>query len=162
MIVVVMGVSGSGKSTVGALLAESLGCSFADADDFHSAENRDKMSRGIPLEDADRWPWLQTLRADMDAQRAQGLCRVYACSALRHAYREILGAGLPDVAFVHLHGSPELVAQRLAARKGHFSNPSLMESQFATLEAPEDAIVADIAQSPQDIVAQVLARLPGR
>ncbi|BAI74688.1 gluconokinase (plasmid) [Azospirillum sp. B510] len=163
MIVVVMGVAGCGKTTVGQMLAARLGCGFSDADSFHPPANVEKMRAGIALGDDDRWPWLAALRRAMDGWLAEGASHVVACSALRQVYREILSpAGEPKgtVVFVHLTGSPELIGRRLRARQGHYMNPALLESQFATLEAPEDAIVADVGRSPAEIVEDVLHRLP--
>lgn len=157
--VLVMGVSGCGKSTIGAMLAERLGLPFADADAFHPPENVTKMSAGIPLTDADRWPWLDSIGAWLAAEEKGG---VVACSALRRAYRDRLRGWVPGLAVVHLSGAPELIAARQAAREGHFMPPSLMASQFATLEPPgteEEAIVLDIAAPPESLAAGAAARL---
>lgn len=161
MIVVVMGVSGVGKSTVGAALAAALGCAFVDADAFHPPANVAKMAAGMPLDEADRRPWLAALAAEIAAWRAAGVDRVLACSALARAHRAALA---PDggVVFVHLVGSPELIAARLAARRGHFMDPALLSSQFATLEPPDDALVVEVSGPPAAIVAEVVARLPAR
>lgn len=158
--VVVMGVSGAGKSTVGRLIAEHLGVAFRDADDFHPPANIAKMSSGQPLTDADRWPWLDAIGAHLAAHRARGC--VVTCSALKRIYRDRLRAAAPDVRFVFLHGAMELVAARQAAREGHFMPASLVASQFATLEAPaadEDAIALDVAASPEAIAAAALKEL---
>lgn len=160
--VLVMGVSGCGKSTIGAMLAERLGLPFADADAFHPPENVTKMSAGIPLTDADRWPWLDSIGGWLAAEEKGG---VVACSALRRAYRDRLRGWVPGLAVVHLAGAPELIAARQAAREGHFMPPSLMASQFATLEPPgaeEEAIALDIAAPPGSLVAEALARLAPR
>ncbi|TBW36114.1 gluconokinase [Siculibacillus lacustris] len=158
MIVILMGVAGSGKSTVGRMLADRLGCGFADADGFHPPANVEKMRAGIELQDEDRRPWLLALRAAIEGWQAAGVDRVIACSALKQAYREILSpAG--DVTFVHLKGDPAVIAARLAARQGHYMNPTLLGSQFATLEDPQDALVVDIAGTPEEIVADLLIRL---
>jgi gluconokinase len=149
-----MGVSGCGKSTVGALLAHKLGCEFLDADEFHPPENVAKMASGTPLSDADRKPWLERLNAELKKRRQV----VLACSALKEAYRRQLAAGL-DVRFVHLRGSIELIRSRLAERQHRYMPASLLESQFATLEAPRDAIEVDIAQAPGDCVAAIAAAL---
>ena len=159
MIVLVMGVSGSGKSTVGAQLAQALGCGFSDADSFHSPANVAKMRAGIPLQDEDRWPWLAAVRAAMDACRARGEDHVFACSALKARYREQLGFDLPDMHCVYLSGSPELIASRLAARSQHFFDPALLASQFAALEAPAGALQLDIAEAPEQLVARIQAAL---
>ncbi|WP_247887208.1 NADP-dependent phosphogluconate dehydrogenase [Azospirillum sp. SYSU D00513] len=158
MIVVVMGVSGSGKSTVGQMLAEGWGCAFSDADSFHPASNVEKMSRGVPLTDEDRIPWLRAIRAAMEESLAAGRDHVFACSALKREYRHILapdGTATGEVVFAHLSGSAELIRERLGARSGHFFDPALLQSQFDTLEAPDDAILVDIRRSPEDIVADL-------
>lgn len=160
---VVMGVSGCGKSLIGSMLAFSLGCTFEDADDFHPPANKEKMSARIPLTDEDRWPWLQALRARILEVRAQAPCYVQACSALKRVYRDILRGDdtRSELLFVFLRGSKELISARLAARKGHFMPASLLDSQFATLEepGPDEAIIADIAGTPEEIVAGVLHAL---
>ena len=157
--ILVMGVSGSGKSTVGAMLAERLGLPFADADAFHPADNVAKMSAGIPLTDADRWPWLDALGAWLAAEEKGG---VVACSALKRSYRDRLRGWVPGLALVHLAGAPELIAARQGAREGHFMPPSLMASQFATLEPPspeEEALILDIALTPLAMAEAAAARL---
>ncbi|NLH79921.1 MAG: gluconokinase [Phyllobacteriaceae bacterium] len=161
MIIVLMGVSGSGKTTVGEKLAERLGCGFSDADRFHSRENVEKMRAGIPLTDADRRPWLAALRAAVERRQAEGVDHVFACSALKQAHREVLSPK-DDVVFVHLKGSAEVIGPRLAARRGHYMNPALLASQFEALEEPRNAVVVDIGGTPDEIVADVLARLPKR
>jgi gluconokinase len=160
--IIVMGVSGSGKSTIGALLAERLGWPFADADGFHPPENVAKMAAGTPLTDADRWPWLDAIAAHIDAARKAGQPVVVACSALRRAYRDRLRAGHGDLLFLHLSGAPEVIAARQAARQGHFMPPSLMASQFATLEdtvAEPDAVTVSVKASPHEMVEAALAHL---
>ena len=160
--IIVMGVSGSGKSTIGALLAERLGWPFADADGFHPPENVAKMAAGTPLTDADRWPWLDAIAAHIGAARKAGQPVVVACSALRRAYRERLRAGHGDLLFLHLSGAPEVIAARQAARQGHFMPPSLMASQFATLEEisdEPDALAVSVATEPQDVVNAAMAAL---
>ncbi len=161
MIVIVMGVSGSGKSTVGELLADRMGCGFSDADDFHPAAIVDKMRAGVPLTDDDRWPWLKALRLAIEGWEAAGESRVIACSALKDAYRDIL-APRDDVVFVYLKGDTETIAERLKARKGHYMNPGLLTSQFATLEEPADAIVADITPPPAAVVDEIMPQLEAR
>jgi len=154
--IIVMGVSGSGKSTIGALLAEALGWPFADADGFHPAANVAKMAAGTPLTDEDRWPWLDAIAAHIGASRTAGQPVVVACSALRRAYRERLRAGHIDLIFLHLAGAPAVIAERQAARQGHFMPPSLMASQFATLEDPAteaDAVTVSVSASPHEVVA---------
>ena len=160
--IIVMGVSGSGKSTIGALLAEKLGWPFADADGFHPPENVAKMASGQPLTDADRWPWLDAIAAHIGAARQAGQPVVVACSALRRAYRDRLRAGHGDLLFLHLSGAPEVIAARQAARQGHFMPPSLMASQFATLEdtaAEPDAVTVSVKASPHEVVEAALAHL---
>jgi gluconokinase len=160
MVVVLMGVSGSGKTTVGKVLAGQLGWTFIDGDDFHPAANVEKMRRGVPLNDDDRRPWLNALRLRIDAACASDENVVLACSALKHAYQEYLERGEPAcVHYVHLRGSEELIRQRLAARKGHFMNPNLLHSQFETLEPPGDALQIDITPPPNDIAAEIQRKL---
>lgn len=157
-----MGVSGSGKSTVGAMLAEALRVPFADADAFHPAANVEKMARGEALTDADRLPWLDALGAWLAAREGGG---VIGCSALKRAYRDRLRGHAPDLRILHLAGEPGLIAARQAARSNHFMPASLMASQFATLEPPaedEAAIILDITQPPGVLAAEALARLKER
>lgn len=151
--VVVMGVSGSGKSTIAALVAERLGWTFADADAFHPASNIEKMRSGIPLTDADRRPWLLSLAEWMGEQGAAGQSTVLACSALRRSYRDLLGSQT-QVAFIHLHGPAEVIEARMQTRD-HFMPPSLLNSQIATLEElgeDEFGVVLDLASTPQELV----------
>ena len=163
--IIVMGVSGSGKSTIGALLAERLGWPFADADGFHPAANVAKMAAGQPLTDEDRWPWLDAIAAHIGASRTAEQPVVVACSALRRAYRERLRAGHGDLIFLHLAGAPGVIAERQAARQGHFMPPSLMASQFATLEDPAaeaDAVTVSVLASPHEVVGNILSSLGER
>jgi gluconokinase len=164
MILIAMGVSGCGKTTIGELLAARLGCDFADADSFHSQANKDKMHKGIPLTDEDRWPWLKAIRASIEEKQADGTTHVYACSALKRVYRDILRDGDTDVTFVYLKGTPELLQERIKTRKGHFFDPKLLQSQLDTLEppGPDEAIEADIALSPEQIVDKVLNEVKDR
>src|SRR5262249_6939100 len=156
MILVLMGVSGSGKSTVGKILARQLGWTFLEADDYHSQASIDKMHRGVPLDDNDRRPWLQVLRERIDQACERGENVVLACSALKHAYQDYLEHDVPRfVHYVHLRGSEEQIRQRLEARKGHFMNPGLLHSQFETLEPPEHALQVDIAPGPEAIAAEI-------
>lgn len=159
--IVVMGVSGCGKSSIGAALAQALGCDFRDGDDLHPAANVAKMAAGNPLSDDDRWPWLDRVAAVLADQPPV----IVGCSALRRAYRDRLRTGAGgQVVFVHLAGSRDVIAERMAARADHFMPPSLLDSQFATLEPPgkdEAAINVDIDQPPDAIVAQVLGALRG-
>lgn len=155
MVVVVMGVSGSGKTSIGRALATHLEWPFIDADEVHPPENVDRMRAGIPLTDADREPWLAALRALVRRTDAAGENLVLACSALRRSFRKRLRDGVANLRFVHLQAGPELVARRLAARTGHFMNPDLHDSQFDALEEPEDAVVLDAAEPPDVLVARI-------
>jgi gluconokinase len=160
MIVVLMGVSGSGKSRVGKVLAEQLGWAFVEADDYHPPGNVEKLRRGEPLTDADRRPWLDALRRRIDDACSNGENVVLACSALKHAYRDYLERDDPPcVHYVWLDGPPELIRKRLAERKGHFMNPALLSSQFQTLEPPADAVRVDITPGPEAIAADVRRKL---
>lgn len=159
MIAVIMGVSGVGKSAVGEGLARELACTFLDADAFHPPANVAKMRSGTPLTDEDRWPWLDALNARLRAAHAAGESVVLACSALKQRYRERLLAALPGARMVFLHGDRELIAQRLQARRGHYMPASLLDSQFAALEPPADAIAVDVSGSVASIVAAVRERL---
>ncbi len=165
MIVVVMGVSGCGKSTVGQKIAERLGCAFRDGDEFHSDANRAKMHAGIPLNDDDRKPWLESIRAYMDETTSGGRSLVVACSALKQRYRDVLRGNAGNgshTEFVYLKGSFDLLQSRLAARKDHFFNPNLLRSQFDALEEPTDAVVVDIALPPDAIVDEAVKQLQAR
>ena len=162
MIAVVMGVSGSGKTTVAALVARALGCQFQEGDALHSPENVAKMRRGEPLTDADRASWLRRIAEEIDGWRARGQCGVMACSALKRRYRDIIIGARPDVALVYLKGSRELIRQRMAARQGHFMPVTLLESQFASLEEPapdEHPITVDVGAKPAEIADEVVRRL---
>jgi gluconokinase len=159
MVIVVMGVSGSGKSEHGRALAAALGWDFADADDYHSAENVALMRSGTPLDDARRAPWLASLRAEIERRLAEGRPLVLACSALRQAYRDALWADRPRMRLVFLHGPRELLAERLTGRAGHFMPATLLDSQLATLEAPADAVRIEIADTTAAQVAKVRAAL---
>jgi gluconokinase len=157
-----MGVSGSGKSTIAALLADRLALEYVDADWLHPKANVEKMQRGIPLDDEDRWPWLRAIAARMAELRANGRGCVVACSALKRAYRDVLRDGCEDVRFVHLHGPAEAIAPRLSGRDGHFMPASLLASQLATLEPPradERALVVDLALAPAEIVEAIVTSL---
>lgn len=155
MIILIMGVSGSGKTTIGEQLAASLGWPFFDADSFHPPANIEKMRRGIPLNDADRAPWLDAIRARMDDLIRRGEPAVITASALKEAYRERLGVDRPEVRLVHLKGDFDLIRERMAQRADHFMPPDLLASQFETLEEPSGALTVDIAQPPEAIVAQI-------
>jgi gluconokinase len=158
MIVIVMGTTGSGKTTIGGLLAKRLGWEFVDADDFHPPANVEKMKLGIPLTDTDREPWLKALHDKIVQWNTEGRNVVLACSALKQSYRDELRGG-SGVKFVYLRGSYELFSKRVLARKGHFAKQDLLVSQFATLEEPTDAITVDAAPAPEQIVAEVRRQL---
>ena len=151
-----MGVAGSGKTTVAKLFAEKAGAMFYEGDDFHPPENVAKMSAGIPLTDADREKWLQTLRKIIVRALAKKEFSVLTCSALKAKYRDTLAAEDSRVKFVHLTGPPRLIAERLKNRRGHFMPPSLLASQLAILEPPADALVFSCEKSPPEIVAELL------
>ncbi|MDG9704916.1 gluconokinase [Streptomyces sp. DH37] len=156
-----MGVSGSGKTTVGTALAERLGVPYAEADDFHPPENVAKMASGVPLTDADRDPWLDAIAAWLKAQDGEG--GVVTCSALKRAYRDRLRRAAPEVFFLHLDGSPELIGGRLAGREGHFMPPALLRSQFETLEpldADEAGAAVPIDGTPDEVTELAVAAVP--
>jgi gluconokinase len=159
MVVILMGVSGSGKTTIGRMLARALKWEFRDADDLHPPANRARMRSGVALTDEDRGPWLVAVHTLIAGFAKRGVDAVVACSALKAAYRTTLAAGVHDVKFVLLDGSEDLIARRLAARRGHFFDPALLHSQFATLEPPTAAIVVDITPTPAAIVAAICAAL---
>jgi len=164
-IVVVMGVSGSGKTTVAAMLAGALHCQFLEGDDLHPPSNVAKMHGGTPLTDADRWPWLRKIASEIDGWRSHGESGVVTCSALKRTYRDILIGDRPDVTLVYLRGSRELIQQRMAARHEHFMPVALLDSQFATLEEPgpdERPVVVDIGGRPAEIVAEIVRQLETR
>jgi gluconokinase len=165
MSVVVMGVCGSGKTCVGRALAEHLDWRFLDADDFHPQSNVAKMAAGVPLEDADRWPWLDRLAAELAVIEAEGGHAVLACSALRQRYRDRLAQAQPaqlvarELRWIYLKGDAETIGPRMASRRGHFMPASLLESQFAALEEPADAIVVDVRQTIEAQVREIAAAL---
>ena len=159
MIVIVMGVTGCGKTTVGAMLAEACGWDFHDADDFHPAENVAKMKRGAALDDQDRWPWLARLNAFLLDSEREGKSLVLACSALKQVYRDRLARGCAAARFIFLDGDKELIRARLLARQGHYMNPKLLDSQFAILERPQDALRLDVADSPAELVRRIRKEL---
>ena len=160
--VVVMGVSGCGKTTVARGIGDATGLLMAEGDEFHPPANVEKMRAGIPLDDEDRWPWLRDLAGWMVAQAAQGRSTVISCSALKRAYRAVLAEGLPLVEFVHLDGSADVIRGRMSSRAGHYMPPSLLDSQLATLErlgVDEAGIVLDIALSPDELLDGAIRRL---
>ena len=158
MIVIVMGVTGSGKTTIGKMLAQRLRSEYADADDFHSAANKDKMHRGIPLTDADRMPWLASIHDYLAKENAQQRSVVLGCSALKQSYRAILFDGL-SVQLVYLKGTYEVIDEHLRSRKGHFADDKILAAQFADLEEPADAIVVDVRHTPEQIVEEIVKQL---
>jgi gluconokinase len=158
MILIVMGVTGAGKTTVGRLLALELKWEFADADEFHPAVNVEKMRHGIALSDEDRKPWLERLREAVTRWRGEGKNVVLACSALKQSYRQGLDVG-PEVRFIFLKGSFQLIAERLRTRAGHFAGEAILAGQFADLEEPENAVMVEIGPPPAQIVSQIRERL---
>ncbi|HEX2951028.1 MAG TPA: gluconokinase [Armatimonadota bacterium] len=159
MIIIVMGVAGVGKTTIGSMLAEQLGWQFFDADNFHPPENVQKMANNIPLTDEDRLPWLHALHGLIVGLESRHISAVIACSALKASYRHILVHGVKQVYFVYLKAPVDVVADRLRTRRGHYMGVALLTSQFLTLEEPEDALIVDATQSPQDIVMAVTQAL---
>ncbi|NUR49358.1 MAG: gluconokinase [Hamadaea sp.] len=160
--VVVMGVSGCGKSTVARRIAERTGFLFADADDFHSEENIERMRRGVPLNDADRGPWLNRLAWWLAQQERLGVSTVLACSALRRSYRDVLRSGAPSLDFVHLDGPMQVIQLRLAHRAGHYMPASLLESQYAALEPlqpDEHGVVLNLAETPDELADDAIEQL---
>lgn len=154
-----MGVSGAGKTTIGRMLAASLGWEFRDADDLHSAANKSKLRSGIALDDADRAPWLGAIRNLIEMMLSAGASGVVACSALKQSYRDAIIADPDLVKLVYLKGSREQIAERIRDRTGHFMSPALEQSQFDTLEEPQDAVVESIAAAPEAIVRSIRASL---
>jgi len=162
VIAVVMGVSGSGKTTVAALLAAALGCQFQEGDDLHPAANVEKMHGGTPLTDADRLPWLRKIAEEIDGWRARGESGVLTCSALKRSYRDIMIGDRRDVTLVYLKGSHDLIRRRMAARHEHFMPVALLDSQFATLQEPtpdEHPVTVDVGGRPAEIAAEIVHQL---
>jgi gluconokinase len=156
-----MGPAGSGKTTVGKLLAAQLSWEFADGDDFHPPANIEKMSRGIPLTDEDRLPWLKSIRDAMQQWQTQRKNAVIACSALKRSYRDLLGIhpNAKNIKLVYLRGSYDLLLERLHSRKGHYMKDKMLVSQLADLEEPEDALTVDVSKSPEEIVSEIRKEL---
>ncbi|WP_428485571.1 gluconokinase [Rhodopila sp.] len=164
-VVVVMGVSGSGKTTVAAGVARLWGWTLLEGDAFHPPANVAKMKAGIPLTDADRWPWLRAIAARADAMRAEGVSAVVACSALKRAYRNVLVGGHPDVVLLYLRGPKDLITRRMAGRKGHFMPTALLDSQLATLEEPgpdEHPVIVEIGGPPATVLETAIKSLEER
>jgi len=159
MVVIVMGVTGAGKTTIGRALATSLGWEFRDGDDLHSEASKLKTHCGVALDDVDRAPWLSALRKLIQAMLSEGRNGVVACSALKQSYRDVLAVDPSSVKLVYLRASKQLIAERLRGRTDHFMNPDLLQSQFDTLEEPYDAIVIDVSAAPEAIVNAIKTRL---
>lgn len=158
-VLLVMGVAGSGKTTIGAALAKEVHWDFADADDFHPASNVAKMSAGIPLNDEDRAPWLTKLRGYIEDSLKKGRSLVLTCSALKQKYRDRLTVDPAHTNLVYLKGPRSVLLERIGHRHGHFMKPEMLDSQLATLEEPKDALVVDIARTPEQIVAEIREKL---
>lgn len=161
MIVVLMGVSGVGKTTIGKLLAARTGWKFEDADAYHSEENRKKMAAGVPLTDADRGPWLNTLHRRMMQYQKNGENAIFACSALKEQYREVLASGFApgEMRFVYLHAPAALIKEHMKSRHHPYMNPDLLDSQLSELEPPRNAWSIDVAGTPEEAVEEIFARM---
>ncbi|MBT3361144.1 MAG: gluconokinase [Rhodospirillales bacterium] len=165
MVIILMGVSGSGKSVVGNILSKAIASGYAEGDEFHSEANVEKMRGGTPLNDEDRWPWLDSMAEAIDGWRAEGKTMILACSALKRVYRDILMGSRDDVLAVHLKGSKELISSRLSVRKHEYMPSTLLQSQFDTLEEPDDSenvITVSIDATPETIVKNIVDRLKAR
>ena len=158
MVILVMGTTGAGKTTIGKLLADRVGLTFLDADDFHPPANIEEMKHGIPLTDADRLPWLANIHAELVRLSETKQNVVLACSALKQSYRDLLSAGL-DFRIVYLHGTYEEMRRHIEARHGHFAGEAILAGQFADLEEPRDALVLDVSHTPEELVAEAISRL---
>lgn len=160
MVVIVMGVSGSGKTTIGKKLAAELGWEFFDGDDYHPPTNIEKMSKGIPLNDDDRQTWLELLRGLIEGLQQQNKGGIIASSALKASYRDILVDGDDGITVVYLRGNYDLIWERMKSRQGHYMKANMLKSQFDALQEPDDAIIVDITDSPDEIMQQVMKHLP--
>jgi gluconokinase len=158
-LILLTGVAGTGKTTVGRQLASELGWPYYEADDFHSDANKQKMGQGVPLDDADRAPWLAAIRAAMDECRGAGRSAVFTCSALKESYRRVLMDDAPGTCLVFLSGDRELLLARMAQRAGHYMKPGMLDSQLAALEPPANALRLDVRQTPGELVAEIRRKL---
>jgi gluconokinase len=158
MVILLMGTTGAGKTTVGKLLAARLDWTFLDADDFHPPANIEKMQHGIPLTDADRWPWLEEIHTELRRLSQAGKDVVLACSALKQSYRDRLSASL-DMRIVYLRGAYEVMRQHIASRHGHFAGEAILAGQFADLEEPQNALVLDVSHPPEQLLTEIIAGL---
>lgn len=159
MVVIIMGVEGTGKTTIGKMLAQKLGWKFYDADDYHPKRNIEKMRSGVPLNDEDRWPWLRNVRELVVSSLNLNTPSIIACSALKNSYREYLKQNKEKIIFVYLKGDKNTILKRLTSRKGHFAGTELLESQLKTLEEPEDVISFDISKKPEVIADSIIEKL---
>lgn len=159
MVIILMGPMGCGKTTIGRLLADALGCTFVEGDDYHPVANVEKMAAGIPLADADRKPWLVAIRAHITDSLARGECCIITCSALKESYRKILGINQKNIISVYLRGTRALLEERLSGRTHQYMNNSLLDSQIEALEEPLDGIVVDIDDTPEAIVRVILKEI---
>ena len=158
-VIILMGIAGSGKSTIGKMLSERLGWQFYDGDDYHPKENVEKMKRGIPLTDDDRWPWLKAIKELIDSGLSKNQKSIIACSALKRSYRQYLKQDNEDVAFVYLKGDDKTLRARISSRHGHFAGVDLLESQIETLEEPHNVVTVDISRKPEEITDYLIERL---
>ena len=159
MVIIIMGVEGTGKTTIGKLLAKKLGWKFYDADDYHPKRNIEKMASGLPLNDEDRWPWLEGVRKLIDSSLNLNEPSIIACSALKSSYRQYLKREKEKIVFVYLKGDKNTITKRLASRKDHFAGTQLLESQLHTLEEPEGVIACDISRQPEVIADDIIEKL---
>jgi gluconokinase len=158
MVILLMGTTGAGKTTVGKLLAARLHWTFLDADDFHPSANIEKMKHGIPLTDADRWPWLKNIHTELQRFTQSGKSAVLACSALKESYRELLSASL-DMRIVYLRGTYEVMRHHIESRHGHFAGEAILAGQFADLEEPQNALVLDVSHQPEQVATEIITSL---